>query len=1297
MIHILTNTETILKIEVRPQESRIGDESVKGVLSLQLKQVLTDTSFTEQQYYLQSSVTAAYVSFNKLDQRTRYRASVNLVACNDLTFNFTQGSSSSGLGYALACFDAWWRLSLTKDNHFEYPIFATGEVLTSGQINPIGHIIDKIESVCTYVEEIQPSISNFYFCYPLDNDAEIPHILRDRLSELGGELIPSNRLQHTLRELLGSAYDGDPLGRWLPFKGLSSFEYEDSVRFFGRDKDVARIYNDVEHNNGLLIVSGASGTGKSSLIKAGLIPKLEKVYGYLYWATCTPNTLNASQGILSFILHHLIIAWDIKTKNLVEITSIFETSVDDGLKFFKSQINDETKNCLLYLDQYEEVFSNSELNNDDVANQLSVIDLLAKSLVPLSIVLALRNEYLGRLLDSQALRSPIISNVASKLTYKEWQSIVHDQAMFSGINFEVNFSDKQSLDTLIIEEAIQVPYALPMVSFLLEQLYIKSIKDQGSSTTLLYKHYNDLGGLTGAIAHRASKVIQDHNPSDSLMSQFFDCFIGINPQGIPFTRQVILSKIQQSDNQFYSLIVAFIDSNLITNITNDTHETLVKLAHDSLFDKWDQLKEWIERSKEYLLWRYNVDGTYFRWQQAKIKKNDHLIQDVQLIKDGRKYQKSNLIFDKNIDQYLTLSLKSKRKEKYSLIFTCVVLPILLISLYQWDKTRTKISYYSAIGEKWSVPFGINKLTDEQVKHRTASYRFESQNGMVRQLTLVNSMGILIDDEARDNNAMWEYQYTAEGKLHLETIKNKVNNFSIVNKYQFDKFNNAVKNFSKKIKHVDFFKSNLSTLTQYAENKEINKNNKRKTIISRVFLEYKNNGFLYKKSYQDPFGNVVSDMTNSYGQLYEYNHDGLIEFQSFLDASGNKTVNNGVKKVKFEYDVFGNIIEQSYYDTNDSLFMINEGYATHVMNYDVWGNLSSGALYDKNLKRTSHLENLSGYSIKVNEKGFLSEVRFYDSEGNISLRKQGVAIIKYSYDEKGNETEQSYFGINSEPVMANDDIGSYSRAVIKYDSRNNIILESYFGVNGELLNVNGGFSRIVRQYDEFKRLILMSYFGEDNNLILQDDGYATQVAVYDKNNNISESSFFGLNNEPVLNRFGIHKQKFKFDDHRNIIELSLYDTNDYLTKSKPPADSAAITKFKYDKRNNNISVAHFDVNDKPILNVVGCAITENIIDITGKTSSVLCKGINNEPVINIAGWHKEIRSYDSNGQGNGISYFGVDLKPKNINYGFSKISFDWPVDITTFSNAEGNSFKIESPKFLGLILDKLINKIPIDKK
>ena len=108
-----------------------------------------------------------------------------------------------------------------------------------------------------------------------------------------------------------------------------------------------------------------------------------------------------------------------------------------------------------------------------------------------------------------------------------------------------------------------------------------------------------------------------------------------------------------------------------------------------MFTHWDALKKWIVDSKEYLLWRYSIDGQYTRWQQATTNKKDYLLKDKQLLKEGKGYLKLNLIRDSKLNEYLCTSLKQKSKKQLSVLFVFIILPLLLIGLYQWDKHRIK--------------------------------------------------------------------------------------------------------------------------------------------------------------------------------------------------------------------------------------------------------------------------------------------------------------------------------------------------------------------------------------------------------------------------------------------------------------------------------------------------------------------------------------------------------------------------------------------------------------------------------
>ena len=1199
MVHILTNTKTLLKVEVRPQESQLGDPSAKALLQLKLKQQLSLQSFVEQQEYLDSSAIAAYVSLNKLDQRQRYRAGLNLVTQDNQRFNFNQGSTSSGLGYALALFEAWWSVVLNKPGQFKFPVFATGEILTSGHVKPISHLGDKIDNACDYVTNNLKDFTSFYLCYPASNDDEISHAQRQKVEALGGFLMPVVRLQNALGDLIGDAYDGDPLGRWQPFKGLKSFDYEDSVRFFGRDKDVERLYSDIKQNSGLLIVSGASGTGKSSLIKAGLIPKLEQEHDDLHWAYCTPNSLKEEQGVLRFILEQLFIAWDIKDQNIDELVSTLNHAIEEGITSLSSLLTPDTKQCLLYLDQYEEVFSQSEQDIEGIGRELSIIDGLAKALPSLNIVLAIRNEYLGRLLDNQALRSPIISNVASQLTSQEWEAIVHEQALFSGITFESKGENNEALDTIIIEEAIKTPYALPMVSFLLEQLYSKAIDEDKHASVLQHKHYQALGGLTGAIAYRALTVLQESEASEKTISTFFDYFVGVNPEGLAFARCVELANIA-SNKTLYNLVKGFIDANLIVSVAVDRDNSTVKLAHDSLFTHWDTLKKWIEGSKEYLLWRYSIDGQYTRWQKATTNKKDYLLKDKQILKEGKGYLKLNLICDSKLKGYLSASLKQKNRKKLSVFFVFIILPLLLVGIYQWDKHRIKSYYYSAVGERWSVPFGINKLTDEQVKHRTFSYRLDYQGGALKRLAHVNSFNTLSIDESRRNAALWEYEFSTDGMIQSIVARNHTGKVVETANFQFNGSERAIVDFSSKFGKKNFKKKtkNLQFLPFFK--KKINALNFTNSDISQYLLTYSSNGYLIKKAFQNPYGTKKPIRNQFYGVMYEYDQNGQIKLEYYIDNHGRLTSGESkIAKVKYEYDHFGNILNKEVSDKNEHGGIIQ-------FSFDQWGNKKEQSYLDKFGNATSN-NGIAKMSNDIDQRGNIIKKYLFDINNNLKESQFSIAIEQMEYDHNGRLKEISF--LNHKHQLVNNKEG-YSKQVSSYDGQGRIVEAIHYDKDLKPTPNQLGCTLIKRTYNEYSEILsdtclnenrkltaniknvakyVVSYnkwgfkkqqsmFGENDQLTLNSDGFAQVVFEINMKGNTLSESYFGIDGNPIKIEGDVVKNTYKYDDQSNVVEQSFWDEQGNLTE----IDGLAIFKNDYDDLGRQTQEYYLDKMGQPIL-------------------------------------------------------------------------------------------------------------------
>lgn len=1231
MVYILTNTNTVLKTDVRPQECQPGDSCATAILHLKLKKTLSHDIFLEQQKYLDISALASFTSLNKLNQRSRFRAGLNLIEPTGQYFNFNHGSSSCGLGYALALFECWWEVALNKPGRINFPVFATGEILPSGHLNPINHLGDKIENACLFIEKSEFSEKGFYICYPEQNHDEVTKDLRNRVSSLGGILLPVTRLQNLLFNLLGENYDGDPLGRWTPFKGLSSFEYEDRLRFFGRDNEVQRLSLDLQQNNGLLIVSGASGVGKSSIIKAGLIPLLEKENNDLYWAYATPAQLEKPIGILEYILSHVSIAWDISElrDEISGLLTLFESDHEYVLNYLFNLVDKNSCHVVIHLDQFEEVFSRFD---NMPSKSLSFIELLAIKLPKLNIVLTIRNEYLSRLFDDQAIRSPIISNIGSTLSIDSWFSIVHEQAAFSGITFEKN-REKGDLAKVIITEASLTEYALPMVEFLLDQLYLRASKDGFNATELQFKHYEEVNGLQGSIAFRATQVLQLSGATKTIAARLFEKFVSLDSDFVPFSRRVDLRLLSKDDPDLYALVQSFIEANLI--VSEDMEDVITaRFAHESLFSTWQQLADWVSINKIYLVWRYSVDGYLRHWNRCSRSKAA-LLDDRRLLKDGKKFLKRGTVLDFELKSYIAQSLKKQLTSHVKVISTFVLLPLFFLSIYIWDQQRVKTYYYAALGERWGVPFGLSELSELQREHLESYYKFEYRRNKLKLLSHQNSAGTLISDEDRDGFAQWSFSYTENGKLLSIRNRDTTGKVKREDSIVFSGSREALITLGNMFGEVS---SNLRLRNIHA-----GKNNE----VRKIGWHFNNEGLITRLSYLNPFNkNVIEPKTGAAGFEFTYNDIGLIETKKYIDKEGKQSLHSGVSKVIFDYDEafqiksksfvnqqrgllqkvykyddWGNDIGHSFTNVEGKLVSGPRGYATVSMERNNERNLLEIKYYDELREPTKNELGFHSQVIRYDEYGRVEKVNFYTEQGTPAYIRaegvEGVTSFSYGYDGAGNKVKLTFLDYNGAPILTQY---GFSQIHMLFDGSGNQVEERYLDTQGHLAAVNNEFAILRYKYNKKGQQTEISSFTANDEPIVNYNGFHKVIFSFDDVGNGTGYEYYGLLGEPLTDKDGIWKVQYIFDDFNRpskTIGFNPDGSTRVIYKNDDSGNLEETTYFdkfgqrviderfkfskvrnRYDDFGNITEISYFDINDKAINSIFGFARQINEYDVTG---------------------------------------------------------------------------------------------------
>ncbi len=377
-----------------------------------------------------------------------------------------------------------------------------------------------------------------------------------------------------------------------PYKGLRSFQEADADDFYGREGLVEQLIAGVADSRFLAVV-GPSGSGKSSAVKAGLIPALRK--GVI------PSRDDQARSDKWFVtemtpgshpLEELELAlWPIAVD---PPPSLVEPMRHDtrGLSRTIRRIlpNEEGAQLLLVIDQFEELFTLV----DDEERRAFFIDSLLTAIrdprSPLRVVITLRADFYDRPLQMQSLGKLLKENTAIVLPMPaaDLTWAIREPARRMGVRLEPGLAEA------IVADISDQPGGLPLLQFALTELF-----EQRQDGQMTRASYEKIGGATGALGRRADEIYDELDEAgQEATRQLFMRLVTLG-EGVEDTRRRVLrSEIESVDDSQQSVVDEFGQARLLT-FDHDpvTREPTVEVAHEALLREWRHLRSWLDESR----------------------------------------------------------------------------------------------------------------------------------------------------------------------------------------------------------------------------------------------------------------------------------------------------------------------------------------------------------------------------------------------------------------------------------------------------------------------------------------------------------------------------------------------------------------------------------------------------------------------------------------------------------------------------------------------------------------------------
>jgi serine/threonine protein kinase len=378
-----------------------------------------------------------------------------------------------------------------------------------------------------------------------------------------------------------------------PYAGLSSFQEADAGKFFGRNREIAAMVTRIR-DRPLIAVVGSSGVGKSSFVRAGLVPALKRSGETWETLVVRPGRkpLDALAGIVAPMVATAANLADEADEQNKLVEKLRREPGHLG-HLMRLRARRDNRRIMLFVDQFEELYTLVPDPLERAAFTACLSAVADDATSPLRVVLSIRSDFLDRVAEDQQFVGELSQGLffLGPPSREGLRDAITQPAEMAGFRFE-----QQDIVDNMLDHLESTPGALPLLQFTAAKLW----ETRDIARRLLTRQsYAAMGGVAGALASHADRVIADIGPQKAALIRALLLRLVTAERTRAIVPIAELRELSREVGEIQRLIDQMVDARLLVVQTLEGGKgSTVEIVHESLVQGWPTLRRWLDENQD---------------------------------------------------------------------------------------------------------------------------------------------------------------------------------------------------------------------------------------------------------------------------------------------------------------------------------------------------------------------------------------------------------------------------------------------------------------------------------------------------------------------------------------------------------------------------------------------------------------------------------------------------------------------------------------------------------------------------